>query len=253
MTPLRFDDHPLDLAWLEDGRAVLEATQVSIAVGYADSYALARNVRQRWAPDLVEGVDYLFSASLAENQEGPGRPGLWLTESGLYAALLLARTEPARRLRRWLASEVLPGLRRDGAYALPGAAAAPDDDRLTKLEHELAELRGEVRRLRAPRGRAPGGQLALFGPPPPAPDVQVDDDVLLTWVATRCTRTTAWTPSAELYADVVDYCRERGQQAPGKNALGRWLRAHGARSVKDDRVRGWAGLRLVAPGEPPPS
>jgi len=45
-----------------------------------------------------------------------------VTESGLYALILTSRKPAAKRFRKWVTSEVIPAIRRDGNYnSLPGA------------------------------------------------------------------------------------------------------------------------------------
>jgi len=54
-----------------------------------------------------------------------------VTESGLYALIMMSRKPAAKRFRKWVTAEVLPALLRDGSYSLPRA-----DDRA-----ELADKR----------------------------------------------------------------------------------------------------------------
>ncbi|WP_157659197.1 BRO-N domain-containing protein [Thauera butanivorans] len=44
-----------------------------------------------------------------------------INESGMYAFVLKSRKPAAKAFRKWITSEVLPALRREGSYALPGA------------------------------------------------------------------------------------------------------------------------------------
>ena len=48
-----------------------------------------------------------------------------INEPGLYTLIMRGRTDAAKRFRRWVTHDMLPALRRDGFYALPGAE--PDD------------------------------------------------------------------------------------------------------------------------------
>ncbi len=59
-----------------------------------------------------------------------------VNESGLYALILGSTKEAAKRFKRWVTSDVLPSLRKTGAYAVPGSVAAlssPTQDRVTSL------------------------------------------------------------------------------------------------------------------------
>lgn len=44
-----------------------------------------------------------------------------VSESGLYALIMMSRKPAAKRFRKWVTAEVLPAIRRDGSYSLPGA------------------------------------------------------------------------------------------------------------------------------------
>lgn len=66
-----------------------------------------------------------------------------ISESGLYALIFKSRKPEAKKFRKWVTGEVLPALRKQGAYAL--AMEAARDEAAVRLE----EVRGEVtKRLR---------------------------------------------------------------------------------------------------------
>ena len=58
-----------------------------------------------------------------------------VNESGLYALILGSTKDAAKRFKRWVTSEVLPSIRKTGAYATPAVAAlpAPTQDRVSSL------------------------------------------------------------------------------------------------------------------------
>lgn len=58
-----------------------------------------------------------------------------INESGLYSLILSSKLPQAKAFKRWVTSEVLPALRRTGAYAVPNPAVTDS------TEHLLAELR----------------------------------------------------------------------------------------------------------------
>jgi prophage antirepressor-like protein len=70
-----------------------------------------------------------------------------INESGLWSVVLTSRKENAKRFKKWLTSEVIPSIRKTGAY---GAAAGTPVAPLTGLEYALAlvdaERRGEAER-----------------------------------------------------------------------------------------------------------
>ncbi len=69
-------------------------------------------------------------AKFSHESVGPGTGTraykvLYVTESGLYSLIFQSRKEEAKAFKKWLTSEVLPALRRQGHYSVPGAAPAP--------------------------------------------------------------------------------------------------------------------------------
>ena len=58
-----------------------------------------------------------------------------INESGLYSLILSSKLPQAKAFKRWVTSEVLPAIRRTGAYAVPNPAVTDS------TEHLLAELR----------------------------------------------------------------------------------------------------------------
>lgn len=57
----------------------------------------------------------------------PGGDTWCINEYGLYALVLGSRKPEAKAFKRWLIHEVLPAIRKHGAYAVPGAAPATLD------------------------------------------------------------------------------------------------------------------------------
>jgi anti-repressor protein len=67
----------------------------------------------RFLKDNLRVKDYRTVSS------GQGRPAYYVTEAGIYDMALHASTETARDFRYWIIDEVLPAIRRDGAYVAP--------------------------------------------------------------------------------------------------------------------------------------
>ena len=62
-----------------------------------------------------------------------------INESGLYSLMLKSKLPGAKKFKRWVTSEVLPSIRKTGAYSVPGAGrAAPADNAV--FERLWAEL-----------------------------------------------------------------------------------------------------------------
>lgn len=65
--------------------------------------------------DHVDGEDKLNNESLS----GLGQRGGWLiNESGLYSLILSSKLPTAKAFKRWVTSEVLPSIRKTGAYSV---------------------------------------------------------------------------------------------------------------------------------------
>lgn len=55
------------------------------------------------------------------NTLGGPQEFMLVSESGLYALIFKSRKPEAKRFRKWVTSEVLPSLRKTGAYQMPAA------------------------------------------------------------------------------------------------------------------------------------
>jgi len=107
-----------------DGNILFVGKDVAKALGYKDSSdALKRH---------VENEDKL---SRRITDSGQRRKTYLINESGLYSLILSSKLPQAKQFKRWVTSEVLPAIRRTGAYAVPNPAVTDS------TEHLLAELR----------------------------------------------------------------------------------------------------------------
>lgn len=85
------------------------------------------------------------SVRLDEDEKGgclmdtPGGPQNFtiINEPGLYAVILRSDKPEAKEFRRWVTHEVLPSIRKSGAYGVPPEKLA----RLNKLQSDLTEWR----------------------------------------------------------------------------------------------------------------
>lgn len=71
-----------------------------------------------------------------------GRNPLIVSEAGLYSLILKSRKPEAKRFRRWVTHEVLPALRRDGAYV----ASDGDEDDATLMARALLAAKRAIDR-----------------------------------------------------------------------------------------------------------
>lgn len=98
---------------------------VAAALGYVDT---AQAIRKH-VDDEDKGV-------VEATTPGGKQKITTINESGLYSLMLKSKLPGAKKFKRWVTSEVLPSIRRAGAYAMP--AAAPADDAM--FERLWAEL-----------------------------------------------------------------------------------------------------------------
>ena len=75
--------------------------------------------------------------------KAPGRAPIIVNESGLYDVILDSRKPQAKAFRRWVTSEVLPSIRKHGAYMTPAKIeeALLNPDTLIQLATTLKEER----------------------------------------------------------------------------------------------------------------
>lgn len=78
--------------------------------------------------DHVDSEDKLNNETLSSI----GQRGGWLVnESGLYSLILQSKMPKARQFKRWVTSEVLPSIRKNGGY-IAGQETLTDDELLAK-------------------------------------------------------------------------------------------------------------------------
>ena len=67
---------------------------------------------------LMRHVDEEDKLGSGFTTSGQNREMIIINESGLYSLILSSKLESARRFKRWVTSEVLPAIRRNGRYEL---------------------------------------------------------------------------------------------------------------------------------------
>lgn len=135
------------------GRKAVIARHVGEVLGYADdAKQFVRNITTDWGDDLIEGTDwdYVRGPELRDLKDvlelggnlPPSRAQtvVVLYEQGIHSALLKTDKPAGRRLRRFLADEVMPELARTGSYAPPssGVHLLPAAAQTTAILHESA-------------------------------------------------------------------------------------------------------------------
>lgn len=111
-----------------EGEPWFVGKDVAAALGYSDT---AQAIRKH-IDDEDKGV--------VESTTPGGKQNITIiNESGLYSLVLKSKLPGAKKFKRWVTSEVLPSIRKTGAYSMPGAGRdAPADDAM--FERLWAEL-----------------------------------------------------------------------------------------------------------------
>ena len=96
--------------------------------------------------DHIDEDDRLMIDGTTQSQFGIelGQRGGWLiNESGLYSLVLSSKLPTAKKFKRWVTSEVLPSIRKHGAYMTPEKLeeALLDPDTLIRLATDLKQER----------------------------------------------------------------------------------------------------------------
>ena len=108
-----------------EGEPWFVGKDIAAALGYIDT---AQAIRKH-VDDEDKGV--------VESTTPGGKQNITIiNESGLYSLMLKSKLPGAKKFKRWVTSEVLPSIRKTGAYTMPGAAPADD----TMFERLWAEL-----------------------------------------------------------------------------------------------------------------
>lgn len=105
------------------------AMDIAKALGYVDAYSMTRRLEDDEVQNLQIG--------------GFGNRGVnVINESGLYNAILGSEKPEAKQFKKWVTSEVLPTIRKHGAYATPETLErmiANPDFAISLLENLKAE------------------------------------------------------------------------------------------------------------------
>lgn len=105
------------------------ASDLAVVLGY------------RNAPDAVRMLDDDERISVEVETKGGKQTMTAVTESGLYALILKSRRPEAKRFRKWVTSEVLPAIRKQGRYECPAQAQLPPP---MLTESQAYQIKSEV-------------------------------------------------------------------------------------------------------------
>lgn len=129
----------------DDGEPMFVAGDVAKILGY------------RMASDMTRRLEEDEKGTRSVRTPGGEQQMAVITEPGLYSAILGSRVPEAKAFKRWVTHEVLPALRREGAYEVPreepldlviarGMVAA--NQKIQLLEDRNDSLRRQAEELR---------------------------------------------------------------------------------------------------------
>lgn len=99
-------------ALARDGETLFHGADICGALGYV-------NVSQSLADHVDPDDKHIVSIGL------PGRAPIFVTESGMYSLVLRSNKPEAKAFKRWVAKDVLPTIRKQGAYVHGASHLSP--------------------------------------------------------------------------------------------------------------------------------
>ena len=105
---LEFEGRKLDYIIGEDGEPLFELYNVGMMLGYVKKNSIGKTYAFKSRIDkVIKNADIKPCVHHVHN---------YLTEEMVYDFMLEAHTEPCKRFKKWLSKEVLPSIRKHGAY-----------------------------------------------------------------------------------------------------------------------------------------
>ena len=123
-----------------NGEPYFVGKDVAAALGYSNPRkAIGDHVDQE---DKTDGVTIRDSI-------GRDQKPIVINESGLYSLIMGSKLDGAKRFKRWVTSEVLPSIRKTGAYAVDSKSAEfkARELRVREMNAQARLLNAETRRL----------------------------------------------------------------------------------------------------------
>ena len=124
---------------LIEGEPWFVGKDVAIALGYANPLKAIR--------DHVDNEDKTVNVSFTVN----GTKAILVNESGVYCLIFKSKLATARKFKRWVTSEVIPAIRKHGAYMTAETLykTISDPRELAKLLTALADEKDKNKKLTA--------------------------------------------------------------------------------------------------------
>lgn len=123
-----------------NGEVWLVGKDVAAALGYADAFGA-----------INKHVDPEDRQNCQNSSFESNRGMTVINESGMYSLVLGSKLQSAKEFKRWVTSEVLPAIRKHGAYLTPETVekVLSDPDTIIRLATQLKEEREAMAKLEA--------------------------------------------------------------------------------------------------------
>lgn len=110
---------------------------------------VAEVLRYAHAPAAIRAhVDDEDKSTVAIRHSASETRATVINESGVYALIFRSKLPAARAFKRWVTSEVLPTIRREGGYISPTATADQVTALSSKLDRAIAALEAAAPKVR---------------------------------------------------------------------------------------------------------
>lgn len=116
----------------KDGEVLFVGKDVAEILGYANS--------RKAIADHVDEEDKTYGVTIRDSIGREQNPAL-INESGLYSLILSSKLPNAKKFKRWVTSEVLPAIRKHGAY-ITKQALDTLSQKYAQLQQQYEEQRG---------------------------------------------------------------------------------------------------------------
>ncbi|MBY4833776.1 BRO-N domain-containing protein [Burkholderia dolosa] len=123
--PFQFEAHAVRVQVDDLGQPWFNASDVCAVLEFGNP---RQAIESHVDPEDVQKLDTLTAGGRQRQNH--------INESGLYALILGSTKDAAKRFKRWVTGEVLPAIRKTGAYSGPGTLAAlpaPTHDRVSAI------------------------------------------------------------------------------------------------------------------------
>ena len=162
--PFAYEGQPVRVAEI-DGAPWFVASDVAKVLGYSEASAMTRTLE-----DDEKGLQIMQTLGGEQKLQ-------IVSESGLYSAILRSHVEGAKTFKRWVTHEVLPSIRKHGAYMTPEVIeqTLTSPDFIIKLATALKEE--QAARVREVKAREAAESLVMeLEPKADAFDAFIDTD-----------------------------------------------------------------------------